>query len=132
VEPGPVGGVGAVIVDAGRILLVRRRAGAYAGYWAVPGGKQRFAESMRAAVAREVLEETGLVVDVGDVVWAGDAMDEADPPVWHFAIVDFAATVVGGELEAGDDADAVEWVPLYDLGSYRLTPTMVELIETLR
>jgi 8-oxo-dGTP diphosphatase len=130
-EAGPTAGVGAVIVDADRILLVRRARGAYAGYWAVPGGRQRLGETMRAAVAREVLEETGLTVSVDDPVWAGDIVDPGEPPQWHFAIVDFAATVTGGELMAGDDADAAAWVAFTDLGSYRLTPTMEELIETL-
>ena len=131
-ETGPVSGVGAVIIEGGRILLVLRGRGAYAGFWAVPGGRQRFGEPMRAAVAREVLEETGLVVEVGDPVWVGDIIDRASRPAWHYAIVDFAATVVGGELSAGDDAEAVDWVPLEQVGSYRLTPTMEELISRLR
>jgi 8-oxo-dGTP diphosphatase len=132
VELGPTPGVGAVVVADGRILLVRRGRGAYAGHWAVPGGRQRFGETMREAVAREVLEETGLVVDVGDLVWAGDIVDTIDPPAWHYSIVDFSATVIGGELAPGDDADAAEWVPLEEAETYRLTPTMVDLVRRLR
>ena len=128
---GPVPGVGAVIVERGRILLVRRGRGAHAGRWAVPGGKQRFGETMRAAVAREVLEETGLVVEVGDAVWAGDAVDDAFPPAWHYALVDFACTVVGGELRAGDDALEAAWFPLETARELELTPTMPALLDEL-
>jgi len=118
--------------DQGRLLLVRRGRGIYAGFWAVPGGRQQFGETMRQAVAREVAEETGLQVLVGDVVWAGDIIDPDDPVAWHYAIVDFVATVVGGELLAGDDAAEARFVALDDLGDYRLTPTMHELIALLR
>ena len=129
----PTSGVGAVIRDAaGRLLLVRRARGAYAGYWAVPGGRQRLGETMRQAVAREVAEETGLEVTVGEAVWAGDIIDPADPPAWHYSIVDFAAEVVGGELRAGDDAVEARFVALADLDEYRLTPTMHELVALLR
>lgn len=86
---------------------------------------------MREAVAREVLEETGLIVEVGDVVWVGDILDDADPPTYHYTVVDFEATVVGGELSAGDDAAEVRWVPVDDVRTMRLTPTMVDLIDRL-
>lgn len=127
----PTPGVGAVIMEDGRLLLIRRGRGAYLGYWAVPGGRQRHGETMREAVAREVLEETGLTVDVGDVVWAGDIMDEAQPPAYHYTVVDFAATPTGGHLEAGDDAAEVRWVPMAEVRAMRLTPTMNDLLDQI-
>jgi ADP-ribose pyrophosphatase YjhB (NUDIX family) len=127
----PTPGVGAVIVEDGRLLLIRRGRGAYRDYWAVPGGRQRYGETMREAVAREVLEETGLMVDVRDVVWAGDIMDDTQPPIYHYTVVDFAATVIGGRLIAGDDAAEVRWVPMGDVRSMSLAPSMIDLLDRL-
>ena len=130
-ESHPTPGVGAVVVEDGMVLLVRRGRGAYIDHWAVPGGRQHRGETMREAAARETLEETGLIVDVGDVVWAGDIMDDALPPTYHYVVVDFAATRVGGHLEAGDDAAEARWVPLGEVRSMPLTPTMFDLLERL-
>ena len=130
-ETHPIPSVGAVIVDEGRILLVRRKRGAYPGSWAVPAGRQRHGETMTAGVRREVQEETGLIVEVGDPVWIGDIIDQADPPAFHYAVVDFAAFVVGGELQAGDDAAEVRWVDLSEVRELDLTPTMEEMLAQL-
>ena len=130
-ETHPTPGAGAVVIDDGRMLLIRRGRGAYVDHWAVPGGRQRRGETMRAAAAREVLEETGLVVEVGDSVWVGDILDDADPPAYHYTVVDFYATVVGGELSAGDDAAEARWVPVDEVRAMPLTPTMVDLVNTL-
>ncbi len=86
---------------------------------------------MREAAARKVREETGLVVDIGEVVWAGDILDVADPPAYHYTVVDFAASLVGGTLEAGDDAAEARWVPIGEVRALRLTPTMHDLLELL-
>jgi acetyl-CoA carboxylase carboxyl transferase subunit beta len=127
----PTPGVGAVIIEDGRMLLIRRGRGAYLGHWAVPGGRQRRGETMREAVVREVHEETGLTVEVGDPLWAGDIMDDDQPPAYHYTVVDFAATPTGGRLEAGDDAAEVRWVSMGDVRSMPLTPTMIDLLDRL-
>ncbi len=130
-EAHPIPSVGAVIIDEGHIVLVRRGRGPYAGAWAVPAGRQRRGETMEEAVRREVLEETGLVVAVGDPVWVGDILDPADPPAFHYSVVDFAAFVTGGELQAGDDAAEVRWVDLSEMRDLPLTRTMLEMLEEL-
>jgi len=127
----PTPGVGTAVIDNGRLLLIRRGRGAYADYWAVPGGRQRRGETMREAAAREVHEETGLVVEIGDVVWAGDILDDADPPAYHYTVVDFTASLIGGTLAAGDDAAEARWVPIAEVRDLRLTPTMHDLLDLL-
>jgi ADP-ribose pyrophosphatase YjhB (NUDIX family) len=123
--------VGVVIVNGGRLLLVQRMNQPNQGMWAVPGGKVALGETMRNAARREVREETGLEVEIGDVVWAGDAIGPGDPPEWHFCLVDFSGAVVGGDVRAGDDASEVRWVPLSEVESLRLTPTMPSLLEAI-
>jgi ADP-ribose pyrophosphatase YjhB (NUDIX family) len=130
-EAHPIPSVGAVMIDDGRILVVQRGRGVYAGSWAVPGGRQRRGETMQEAVRREVREETGLVVEVGDPVWIGDIIDPADPPSYHYTVVDFTAFAIGGELEAGDDASDARWVDLDEVRDLPLTPTMFELLTEL-
>ena len=120
-----------MVIHDGRILLIRRARGAYIDHWAIPGGGQRRGETMREAAAREVLEETGLIVEAGEPVWVGDVLDDADPPAYHYTVVDFLATVVGGELSAGDDAAEVRWLPVEEVRAMRLTPTMFDLIDKL-
>jgi acetyl-CoA carboxylase carboxyl transferase subunit beta len=124
----PLVGVGVVLVEDGSILLVKRGHDPGKGLWAVPGGKVRPGERLEDAARREVLEETGLVVEVAQVVWVGEHID----PGYHIVLIDFAGTVRGGDLAAADDADEVRWVPLADTGEYPLTETMYDLIDTLR
>lgn len=124
-------GVGVVLVVGGALLLVRRAHEPYPETWAVPGGRVAWGETLREAAAREAREETGLDVDVGDVVWVGEIIGPGDPPVWHHVIVDFAATVAGGTARPGDDAAELRWVPLPDVSSLPLSPTMRELAGLL-
>ena len=97
----------------------------------MPGGKVRYSETMRQAVVREVREETGLEVEVGEVVWAGDSLGPGHPPAWHYAVVDFRARVVGGALAVGDDAREVAWVPMERVLERPVTPTMADLLAVL-
>lgn len=124
----PLVGVGVAIVRDGRLLLVQRGHEPAKGLWAVPGGKVDFGERLREAAAREVREETGLEVEVGEVIWAGEHISDFG----HIVLVDFVGSVIGGELEAADDADRAEWVPLSEAAGYPLTHTMYELVDILR
>jgi acetyl-CoA carboxylase carboxyl transferase subunit beta len=124
----PVVGVGVVLVEDGRILLVRRGHDPGKGLWAVPGGKVQPGESLVAAAMREAREETGLEVSVGDVAWVGEVIT----PEHHIVLIDFHARAEGGELRSGDDAEEVRWVELATATELSLTPTMHDLLDTLQ
>ena len=123
--------VGAVVVREGHLLLVQRDKAPGEGLWAVPGGQVVPGESLIEAVRREVREETGLDVSVGDIVWVGESIGPGEPPAWHYTIVDFAAEVVGGDLNPGDDARRAEWVARDALEARPMVDTMYDLLKLL-
>ncbi len=125
----PIVGVGVVIRDdEGRILLIRRGREPGKGLWAVPGGKVEWGETMREAARREAREETGLEVDIGDIVWVGEVIEES----YHIVLIDFAGVATGGDVMASDDAEELRWVALDEAKNLPLTMTMHDLVDTLR
>jgi 8-oxo-dGTP diphosphatase len=111
--------VGAIITDdAGRLLLVQRGHEPEAGRWSLPGGRVKPGESDAQAVVREVHEETGLWVEPARLV---GAVERPAPGAAVFDISDYAATVSGGLLAAGDDAADARWVHPRDLDQLSLT-----------
>ena len=119
----PIVGVGAVIVDGDRVLLVKRAHEPLKGEWSLPGGAVEVGESHEAALLREVREETCLDVTVGPVVEVLDRIgrDANDRVEYHFVIVDYLCRVAGGTATCGSDAEDVEWARRDDLARYRLT-----------
>ena len=122
--------VGAVIRRGDEILLVRRGRGTAVGQWAIPGGRVEFGEGLKAAVAREVWEETGLAVHVGRFLGWAERMGD-DPAPYHFVILDFAAEAVDPDAVArpGDDADEVAWVGVEELETYPLVHGLAEFLR---
>jgi 8-oxo-dGTP diphosphatase len=119
--------VGAIVHDPdGRILLVQRGHPPDQGAWSIPGGRVEPGESDAEALAREVGEETGLRVTVGALL---GTVERPGPDGGVYEIRDYAATVVGGELAAGDDAGDVRWVDPTALLALRCSGG---LVETLR
>ena len=130
-QPAPIPCVGAVVVDEhGRFLLVRRGREPSKGLWSIPGGKMEPGESDRDAVAREVLEETGLDVVVGEFV---GYVERAAPGGGVFAIRDFACLPASyadpAAVRAGDDADEVGWYTVDELRGLDTTPGLVAALE---
>lgn len=128
----PVPGVGVAVVDRGELLVVQRGREPGLGRWAIPGGRVELGERLVDAARREALEETGLEVEIGPVVWVGESIGPGNPPAWHYALVDFLGSVRGGELRAGDDARDVRWVELDRIDDLDVVPTMAPLLSALR
>ena len=126
----PIIGVGAVILDGGRVLLVRRAHEPLKGEWSLPGGAVELGETLAQALVREVREETGLEIHVGPVVEVLDRVHRAaDGRIeYHYVLVDYLCTPIGGRLAASSDADDTCWADLSDLTAYRLAAPAPEVI----
>jgi ADP-ribose pyrophosphatase YjhB (NUDIX family) len=129
----PLVGVGAVVVHEGRVLLVQRGREPAKGQWSLPGGLIDLGETLPKAVAREVLEETGLVVEPVELVELLDRIyREGDRVRYHYVIADYLCRVIGGALAAASDADAVRWVERAEWNSHsalRIDPITTRVIE---
>ena len=129
----PLVGVGAVVVHAGQVLLVRRGREPLKGQWSLPGGLLEVGESLIAGVAREALEETGLTVEPVELIELLDSIHrEGDRIRYHYVIADYLCRVISGELQAASDADAVRWVERAEWNSHSalaLDPILVRVIE---
>jgi 8-oxo-dGTP diphosphatase len=129
----PLVGVGAVVVDNGRVLLVRRGREPLKGQWSLPGGLVELGESLTAGVVREVLEETGLIVEPLELVELLDRIHHDNERVrYHYVIADYLCRVTGGTLNAASDADDAKWVERAEWNSHsalKLDPITVRVIE---
>ena len=126
----PVVGVGAVVLVGGQIVLVKRAHEPLQGQWNLPGGAVEIGETLADACAREVLEETGLVVDVGPVIELFDRimLDAEGRVQYHFVLVDYVCRPVGGTLRCGSDASDIALADPDGLAPYELTDKAVEVI----
>jgi 8-oxo-dGTP diphosphatase len=120
--------VGAIVRDeAGRLLLIQRGHDPEAGRWSLPGGRVEPGESDTGALVREMLEETGLTVEPGPLV---GAVERPGPAGSLLDIRDYAATVTGGTLTAGDDAADARWVEPSEMAALPLTTGLAEILRS--
>jgi len=123
---GPIPCVGAIITDAaGRLLLIRRGHEPGKGLWSLPGGRVEPGETDAQALVREVAEETSLAVRPGELI---GSVRRAAPGGRVFDIRDYAATVAGGTLTAGDDADEARWARTAELAALPLTDGLADTL----
>ena len=126
----PIVGVGAVVLKDDKVVLIKRRYEPLAGRWNLPGGTLEVGETLRAGVARELLEETGLEVEVGPVIEIVDRIlrDEQRRVKYHFVLIDYFCRPVGGRLEPGSDVADIALVSPAKMTPYRLTRKATEVI----
>jgi 8-oxo-dGTP diphosphatase len=127
----PIVGVGAVVLDGDRVLLVKRAHEPLKGQWSVPGGAVDVGELLQDAVAREVREETSLEVRVGPVVEVLERIrrDSGGRVEFHYVLVDYLCTPVAGILVSASDAEAAEWVATNELDRYGVAKKTIEVIR---
>jgi len=118
----PLVGVGAVIVQKNRVLLIRRATPPLLGEWSLPGGVLECGETLREAVAREAHEETGLVVETGEMLGVYERVIRNDEGRvrYHYVLIDFLCRAAGGDLKAGSDAVEVRWFTRDELPALNL------------
>ncbi|MEJ2719096.1 MAG: NUDIX hydrolase [Deltaproteobacteria bacterium] len=126
----PLVGVGALIVDSGRIVLVRRGSFPSRGEWSIPGGLVKVGETLKEAVAREAFEETGLRVEPQDLVELLERIfhDREGRIQYHYVLADYRCRVAGGELAAASDATDAAWIDREQLPQLGLAEVTLRVV----
>jgi ADP-ribose pyrophosphatase YjhB (NUDIX family) len=139
----PIVGVGAVVVDGGRALVVRRATEPLKGQWSIPGGMLELGEKLREGIVREVMEETGLEVEVFDVLDVFDSIfpDQDGRTQYHYVLIDFLCRPKttplnlkegmdgAPELRAGSDVSEAKWVSAEEVGKLEMKEATVGVIR---
>jgi 8-oxo-dGTP diphosphatase len=127
----PLVGVGALIFHRGRILMAKRGKQPLKGWWTLPGGALETGELLDTAVRREVLEETGLVVEPVRVfeIFERIIRDKKGTAEYHYVLIDYLCRVTGGEARAGDDVAHVAWMRQEELKDLQITEGTLGVIE---
>jgi 8-oxo-dGTP diphosphatase len=127
----PLVGVGAIIIEQDRVMLVKRAHPPLAGEWSIPGGALEMGETLRQAVAREALEETGLVIEVGELLGVFDRIlrDAGGRIRYHYVLIDFLCRRIAGEPQAAGDAAEARWFTRGEVRQLSLAPDTAEVIK---
>ena len=114
----PIVGVGAVVFKTDQILMIRRSKEPKKGQWSLPGGAQHLGETVKEAISREVLEETGITIQIAELIDVVDFIewDEGrSKPAYQYTLIDYAAEYVSGELQANSDASEARYFNIEDI-----------------
>jgi ADP-ribose pyrophosphatase YjhB (NUDIX family) len=127
----PLVGVGAIVIEQGRVLLIKRGKPPLEGQWSIPGGMLEIGEELREAAVREAREETGIQVEAGELLGVFDRVlrDVEGRVQYHYVLIDFLCYVIGGELRAGGDASEAQWFTPEEVAKL---PLMKDTIEVIR
>ncbi|HEY0719739.1 MAG TPA: NUDIX hydrolase [Gammaproteobacteria bacterium] len=121
----PVVAVGAIVRRGDDILLVLRGTPPNENQWAIPGGRLHLGETLQQAAEREILEETGVLIKAGEVIYTFEHIvrDRDGNVQFHYVVLDLAAEYQSGEPQAGDDAREAGWIPLAQLAQWPVNST---------
>lgn len=127
----PLVGVGAIIIENGRVLLIKRGKAPLLGEWSIPGGMLEVGETLRQAAEREALEETGLVVRATELLGVYERIvpDNRKRTMYHYVLVDFLCEQFSGEAQASGDAADVRWFTLKEVEQLSLSADTAEVIR---
>ena len=127
----PLVGVGAVVIEEGRVLLVKRGHPPLVGEWSIPGGVLELGETLREAAVREAQEETCLTVETAELLGVYDRVlhDEAHCTLYHYVLIDFLCHRISGEPKAAGDADEVRWFNHAEAGELGLAEDTAEVLR---
>ena len=127
----PLVGVGAIIIEDSRVLLVKRAHPPLQAQWSIPGGVLEVGEFVRDAAIREAREETGLIVEPGELLGVYDRIlrDSEERVQYHYVLIDFLCRQVGGELAAASDAAEVRWFTRHELPALHLAEDTQDVIR---
>ena len=127
----PLVGVGAIIIEGNRVVLVKRAHPPIQGHWSIPGGVLEVGEMVREAAVREAREETGLIVEPGELLGVYDRIlrDSEQRVQYHYVLIDFLCHAVGGELLAASDATEARWFTREELPALNLAEDTLDVVK---
>jgi ADP-ribose pyrophosphatase YjhB (NUDIX family) len=127
----PLVGVGSIIIENDRVLLVKRAHPPIEGQWSIPGGVLEVGELIREAAIREAHEETGLIIEPGELLGVYDRIlrNPEKRVQYHYVLIDFLCRVVEGELQASTDAAEVCWFTREELPALALSQDTQDVIQ---
>ncbi len=127
----PLVGVGAIIIENSRVVLVKRAHPPLQAEWSIPGGVLEIGELLRDAAIREAREETGLIVEPGELLGVFDRIlrDPEHRVQYHYVLIDFLCCRVAGDLAAASDAAEVRWFTREELPELNLAEDTLDVIR---